>query len=59
MPGGQLKVPAVLVEYLPGGLGVPAKQSSLEEEPIEFVVSPSVGQKEVQVLDVDPVSEVE
>ena len=57
MPGGQLKVPTVFVEYFPGGLGVPAKQSLEEEDPIPFVVRPLIGQYEVHVLDVDPIED--
>ena len=40
LPAAQSKVPAVFVEYFPGGLGVPAKQSLLEVDPIEFEVTP-------------------
>ena len=43
LPAAQSKVPWG-VQYFPGGLLVPAKQSLMEVDPIEFVVTPIVEQ---------------
>ncbi len=58
LPAAQSRVPWE-VQYFPGGHFVPAKQSLLEVDPKEFVVTPLTEQYEVQVLELNTVVEIE